>query len=393
MGALAEQVFRLCAAMDQLAMSMLLRLEAYRASVERQTSEVQAKDEDTDVASIEAEHCCIQYAGLIGNHLLLDRQTNEALLVFKKYTADSKARQISFDVLEQAVSEEVFDWNVDPETVQGVLSRVLDSSGVHSRASTGIGFSQFVNVRELFMKSLVKEACSDYNDRDSTLFCLLQEHARLREAIKLARESGTFGTVEVTFLFQIVAWLHAALLSQYHSGVNLTTVGTLDQIHAVFSLLPWIEVFLLIRSRGVDAYLGQGSGTTEAMYTWGTLVCLVIALVGVVALEAEAYAVMSLGTARFCMSFACMTIFTQNMRFSQMLQTLLGVSGASWPVGLSLVAVTCIYARAARDMFSDKVLNDYGSDPFFDTYGRSLSTFFRLFVAQGWTSVVCIPAH
>ena len=34
------------------------------------------------------------------------------------------------------------------------------------------------------------------------------------------------------------------------------------------------------------------------------------------------------------------------------------------------------------------MLNEYGTYPFFETYGRSLSTFFRLFVAQGWTSIV-----
>ena len=87
------------------------------------------------------------------------------------------------------------------------------------------------------------------------------------------------------------------------------------------------------------------------------------------------------------MSFACMTIFTQNIRFSQMLLTLGTVSRAAWPLIASLVAVhfgmlssfcthvlvctqvTCIYARTAHEIFAHKVLDDYGTGAFFGTYG------------------------
>ena len=106
----------------------------------------------------------------------------------------------------------------------------------------------------------------------------------------------------------------------------------------------------------------------------------------VLVVETESYHVISLGTARFLMAFSCLLIFTQNARFSQTLQTLGSVSGASWPLVLSLSAVcltatgsalcitllrqiTCLYARAAYDVFGHTVIDDYGSDSFFGTYG------------------------
>ena len=64
------------------------------------------------------------------------------------------------------------------------------------------------------------------------------------------------------------------------------------------------------------------------------------------------------------------------------------MSRASWPVVLSLAAVslilfeqghcnvtgwlhqvTCLYARAAHDIFADKVADDYGTGYFFSSYG------------------------
>ena len=89
---------------------------------------------------------------------------------------------------------------------------------------------------------------------------------RLLEAIKLIRKLGTFGSaevqlaecnvsvwlmyfsVQVTFLFQLVAWGQALVLSQYHSGENLTAVSTLDQVHVVFALLPWVEVRTILEA-------------------------------------------------------------------------------------------------------------------------------------------------
>ena len=101
-------------------------------------------------------------------------------------------------------------------------------------------------------------------------------------------------------MFQLIAWGHVAVLSQHHSGETLVTVAALDQIHMVFALLPWIEVptattpgyhtlcndyvvkvFLLLKRRGFAAYFLQQGASAEAMYSWGTLLCLCVALCGV----------------------------------------------------------------------------------------------------------------
>ena len=80
-----EQVCRLCATMDQLACSKLLRLEAFRVAVERHTEDLKETDADANVDSVEAKHHCIQYSGLISKEVLLDREIHESLTVFKQH--------------------------------------------------------------------------------------------------------------------------------------------------------------------------------------------------------------------------------------------------------------------------------------------------------------------
>ena len=305
--------------MDEAAASKLLRLEACRVSVERETAEIQAKDKDMDPASVESEHRCIEYSGLIGNELLLERETNEAHVIFKQH-ASGKPKQIDIDMLEQALLGSVFSWSIEPDRVKVVLAAIVEASVKRDGCATGIGFTQFANLRNLFVDALIKEACSEYPDRDQALFHLLREHSRLGEVIKLVRDEGAFGAGETRFLFQLVAWSHAVLLSQYHSGINLTTLDTLDQVHVAFALVPWVQVLLTVKSCGWDSYFFRGAGAAEAMYVWGTVLCLIVALIGVIILETESYDNVSLGTARFCMSFASGTIFTQNIRFNQMIQ-------------------------------------------------------------------------
>ena len=77
-----------------------------------------------------------------------------------------------------------------------------------------------------------------------------------------------------------------------------------------------------------------------------------------------------------------MCMFTKYPKFAKMIQTLFATLGTSSPLVFSRMAVICIYALLARDIFADKALDDLGQ-PFFSTYSRSLSTFFRLFVGEG----------
>ena len=382
-----EQVCRLCAAMDELAGSKLLRLEGYRVSLQRQTETIQAMVEDVDVDSVESEHQCLHFAGLLGHDMLNERQLLESHVVFKRHAKKQGSHDtIDIDILEHALVDELFTWDLSSQKVKQSVTNVMAMSVAHNDKT--IRFSKFFNLRELLMNSLFDEECQEHNEQETAVFRLLREHNRILEAIKLTRDSGVFGSAEVTFLFQLIAWGHCLLLSQYHSGEDLITVSALDQMHVVFALLPWLEVFIHLRAHGLRGYFLQIGGAAEAIYAWGTLMCLCVALPGVLVVETQSYHIISLGTARFLMAQTCLSIFTQNVRFSQMTQTLGTVSGASWPIVLSMSAVTCLYARAAHDIFSDKVIDDYGAEAYFGTYGRSLRTFFRFFVAQGWTAIM-----
>ena len=59
----------------------------------------------------------------------------------------------------------------------------------------------------------------------------------------------------------------------------------------------------------------------------------------------------------------------------------------AWPLVASLMVMTCLYALMAREIFKGNALNETSSS-FFGTYSASLSTFFRLFVAEGWTDIM-----
>ena len=364
-----EQICRLSAAMDELAQSPMLRLEAYRVSVERQMQTLAANDEDVDVDEVEADHQCLHFAGLLGHDLLHERHLLEVHLKFTQHAEKQGAHDtIDIEILEHALVDDLFTWELEPEIIQRAVKEVMASSISHGDRT--VRFNKFVNLQDLLTNCLVCEVCSVLSEPMQAMFRLLREHNRVLEAIKMTANSGVFGAAEITFLFQLVAWAHVAVLSQYHSGYDFISVGTLDQIHVVFALLPWIEVGIHLRNNGLRKYLLQSTGGAEAMYSWGTLVCLLCALPGVIVVETESYEIMSLGTARFLIACASLTIFTQNDRFSQMLQTLGTVSAASWPVVLSLIAVTCMYARAAQDIFSDMVKDDYGKGYLFSTYGK-----------------------
>ena len=96
---------------------------------------------------------------------------------------------------------------------------------------------------------------------------------------------------------------------------------------------------------------------------------------------------MGTGTARFMTGFSTVTIFTKNLRFTQLMTTVSTMGQLAWPLVASLIAVTCFYALTARAIIKDNAL-DETDRAFFDTYSKSLSTFFRLFVAEDWSDVM-----
>ena len=108
--------------------------------------------------------------------------------------------------------------------------------------------------------------------------------------------------------------------------------------------------------------------------------------------------IMGSGTARFLASFATLLIFLRSPEFIEMLMALSGAVQFAWPLIvllfmvkasrhlLELIAcseqVVILCSLLGRDIFGDKVLNEFGTDTLFGNYGRALSTFFRLFLQE-----------
>ena len=157
--------------MDQFANSKLLRLEATRVCIQRQLEGLQAKDGEEDPESIEEEHQCLEYAGIIAHDLLFEQRLNEAHSVFKQYAA-KKSKYLDTACLKDALMEKVHLWSLKPETSKKVLGNTLERIDVDDLVS----FSKFVNLRELFMNNLAKEATLELSDLEKALFNLLREH-------------------------------------------------------------------------------------------------------------------------------------------------------------------------------------------------------------------------
>ena len=145
-----------------------------------------------------------------------------------------------------------------------------------------------------------------------------------------------------------------------------------------FALLPWLEVALEIWHDGMIEYFESRREPSKYLSVWGTMTCLTVSLAGVILMLGA----IPLATARLLTSFSTMIIFTKSPRFNQTLHTLISAIGNARFLVYALFAVNCIYALIAKDIFSDKVLNELSS-PFFSNYGRALSTFFRIFVDGG----------
>ena len=74
-----------------------------------------------------------------------------------------------------------------------------------------------------------------------------------------------------------------------------------------------------------------------------------------------------------------------------MIQLVGTIASAAWPIVTSLFVIACLYGRAALDAFGDKAVNNDGLDnivAYFSTYSRSLSTFFRIFIGEGWAAIM-----
>ena len=252
--------------------------------------------------------------------------------------------------------------NLEVDTIFGLNNAQVDNGKVAS-------LDEFTRLRERLRNLGLQQHLETMSDSECALLLLTREHAHLNEHQKaMSREFGASAAL-LLYLFQGAAWSNVLVMSLYYTTESTTT---LDWLMVVFASCPWFEQMHLW-------WLGFGTDS-------GTIVCLFISLFGVVAMLVDNSDLLPMGTARFMTGFSTVTIFTKNTRFTQLMTTVSTMGQLAWPLVGSLMAVTCFYALTAREIFQN-ALNETNSG-FFTTYSRSLSTFFRLFVAEGWADVM-----
>ena len=206
------------------------------------------------------------------------------------------------------------------------------------------------------------------------------------------------------FFFHMTSWVNLIILSLYYSGIP---IGTLDNLLSISALVPTLEVLhvhtvdvsvtwlvlkvpILFATDGFKETLMCHHKPAQQMATWSTLFCTVVAVTGVLAIHTAAGdGFIAINTARALAGFASLCIFTKSSHFGEIMQTLFGVISATLPLLSLLLAVNLLFALGANCMFGSKALDDFGSS-FFGSYGRALTTVFRLFVGEGaGASIVC----
>ena len=311
--------------------------------------------------------------------------------MFVRYT-DKTVQGIPLPRLPEALLDGIFEWkNQDcmRECAAQIASDWAHFSAQHELASVfapnndQIGSEQvdngqvasldeFICLRQRLSSVALEQQSESMSETEHALLLLTRERAHLVEYQKSMTHA--FGTCEALlhFLFQGAAWLNVLVMSLYYT-VDSTT--TLDWLMIVLSCLPWMEQINL---------WWCGFGTDS-----GTCMCLLVSVFGIFAMLVDDSNLlpMGTGTARFMTGFSTVTIFTKNLRFTQLMTTVSTMGQLAWPLVASLMAVTCFYALTARAIIKDNAL-DETDRAFFDTYSRSLSTFFRLFVAEDWSDVM-----
>ena len=321
--------------------------------------------------------------------LIQIRQLAEVREVFGRY-ADKAVDGIRLPQLPEALLEGIFKWkNEDymqscatqmasewahhrsPHELTSVFAPDNQLDNEQAANEQVVSLDEFNRLRQRLSNVCLEQQLGTMSETEHALLLLTREHAHLIEHQKIM--SRGFGTCEALLycLFQGAAWSNVLVMSLYYTAESTTT---LDWLMVILASLPWIE----------QMHLWCVGFDTDG----GTIMCLVVSLFGLVSmLVHDEFKLLPMGTARFLTGFSTVTLFTKNMRFTQLMTTASTMGQLAWPLVGSLIAVTSLYALAAREIFKDNALDETTS-PFFDTYSTSLSTFFRLFVAEGWTDIM-----
>merc|ERR1712166_1556262 len=89
--------------------------------------------------------------------------------------------------------------------------------------------------------------------------------------------------------------------------------------------------------------------------------------------------VLSSQDARTMSSFTVLLVITCNKKFGRMTLAFARAATSVIPTIVAIFMVVMLYAVASMDLFSTKVIDPSTSQPYFNTFSRSLSTMFRMF--------------
>ena len=442
-GLINQREFRLVWPMVQTVSKMTsgkpVRTEGYMMAIDFEIEKLRtgrlnaAEFEEGELEEIVSTYHSIQIAE---TGLVQVRQTYETSEVFGQY-ADETSNGIPLLKLPEALLDGIFDWN-NKDCMLAHANQITSElrycqaryevSSIfeldHAQVAT---FAEFVDLRQRLTTLGLESHLETMSESDRALLLLTRERAHLMEYQKTAACGFTSCEAVLFTLCQGAAWSQVCVMSLYYTAESTTT---LDWLVVVLSAVQWSQQMHLW-------WIGrQGMGG-------GTAVCMYISLLGVIAMIVDSSDLLPMGTARFLCGFSTVTIFTQNVRFNNLMTTVSTMTQLAWPLVGTLMAVTCLYALTARQIFkgngeylplctlavlctllctlsepfsaplTKRTLQQTIHDPsithnvifssmtmhglaaineehsaFFDTYARSLSTFFRLFVAEGWTDIM-----
>ena len=350
-GLISPREFRLVWPMVQTVTKMTagkpIRAEGYMMGIEVEIEKLRtgrlnaAEFEESELEEIVSTYHSIQMAE---TGLVQVRQTYETSEVFGQY-ADETSNGIPLSKLPEALLDGIFDWNskdcmlahanqITSELrycqAQYEVSSVFELG--HAQVAT---FVEFVDLRQRLMTLGLESHLETMSESDRALLLLTRERAHLMEYQKTTACGFTSCEAVLFTLCQGVAWSKVFVMSLYYTTKSTTT---LDWLLVVLSVLQW----------GQQTHLwwagGHGMGG-------GTAVCMYISLLGVVAIIVDSSDLLPMGTARFVCGFSTVTIFTYNIRFNNLMTTVSTMTQLAWPLVGTLMAVTCLYALTAREIF------------------------------------------
>lgn len=218
---------------------------------------------------------------------------------------------------------------------------------------------------------------------------LLAEEAQIEATLRQMQGGASEACgLDKDFVLYLAAWVNVLLVSFYFTNVSNSS---LDGMCSVFPFLHLLDILhtiwhpdvgslreYVICHKDPDRWISRVANF--AICTWS--------LCGVVLLFFEgvgASPFVEKNVTRFVASLTCLMVFTRSRNFARMFHTGVKAVQACRDILLAMVVIMCLFALTSRDLFADTTEDGV---PVFDRFSKSMTTMFRLFIGEGWHSVM-----